>query len=64
MSDTVLPEIHGFVAPGFEPVREAFLSNWRDHDEIGAGFAVRVNGERVVDIHGGWADRKKSRDWT
>jgi CubicO group peptidase (beta-lactamase class C family) len=58
-----LPELHGHVAAGFEPVAEAFLANWADQDELGAGFAVRLGGEIVVDIHAGWADRKKSRAW-
>lgn len=64
MSTTSIPAIHGYVAPGFEAVRDAFIANWADYDEIGAGFAVRLDGELVVDLHGGWADRKKSREWT
>ncbi|MEP3073373.1 MAG: serine hydrolase domain-containing protein, partial [Maricaulis sp.] len=63
MTTDTLPAVHGSVAPGFEPVRDAFLANWSDQDEIGAGFALRIDGETVVDIHAGWADRKKSRDW-
>ena len=58
------PAIHGDVAAGFEPVRDAFAENWRFFEEIGAGFCVRLGGEIVVDLHGGWADRKKSRAWT
>jgi CubicO group peptidase (beta-lactamase class C family) len=64
MSTDTLPACRGLVAPGFEPVRDTFLANWADDDEIGAGFALSIGGERVVDIHAGWADRKKSRDWT
>lgn len=63
MTTDTLPAVHGTVAPGFEPVRDAFLANWSDQDEIGAGFALHVGGETVVDIHAGWADRKKTRDW-
>lgn len=63
MTTDTLPAVHGSVAPGFEPVRDAFLANWSDQDEIGAGFALRIDGETVVDIHAGWADRKKTRDW-
>ncbi|WP_300542536.1 serine hydrolase domain-containing protein [Maricaulis sp.] len=63
MTTDTLPAVHGHVAPGFEPVRDAFLANWSDFDEIGAGFALRAGGECVVEIHAGWADRKKSRDW-
>lgn len=61
-SDTS-PVLQGHVAAGFEPVAEAFLANWADQDELGAGFAVRLGGEIVVDIHAGWADRKKTRAW-
>ncbi|MAK63437.1 MAG: esterase [Maricaulis sp.] len=63
MTTDTLPELHGHVATGFEPVAEAFLANWSEFDEIGAGFALRLEGETVVDIHAGWADRKKTRDW-
>jgi len=58
-----LPVVQGHVAAGFEPVAEAFMANWADQDELGAGFAVRLGGEIVVDIHAGWADRKKTRAW-
>jgi CubicO group peptidase (beta-lactamase class C family) len=64
MTTDTIPHVHGHVAPGFEAVRDAFIANWSDYDEIGAGFAVRLDGELVVDLHGGWADRKKTRDWT
>ena len=64
MTNTTLPDVHGHVAPGFEHVRDVFADNWRQYDEIGAGFALRIDGERVVDIHGGWADRKKTASWT
>lgn len=63
MTTQTLPAVHGHVAAGFEPVRDAFLQNWREHDEIGAGFALRIDGESVVDIHAGWADRKQTRAW-
>ena len=60
MTTMTLPEVHGHIAPGFEHVRDVFADNWRQYDEIGAGFALRINGERVIDIHAGWADRKKT----
>lgn len=64
MTNTTLPDVHGHVAPGFEHVRDVFADNWRQYDEIGAGFALRIDGERVIDIHGGWADRKRTASWT
>jgi len=41
------------VAPGFEGVRDAFESNFAEHGEVGAGVAVYVDGEPVVDLTGG-----------
>ncbi|MEN0654327.1 MULTISPECIES: serine hydrolase domain-containing protein [Hyphobacterium] len=62
MSDK--PAIHGTTAPGFEPVRDAFAANWQTGNEIGAAFALMIDGETVVDLWGGWADRKKTLPWT
>jgi CubicO group peptidase (beta-lactamase class C family) len=49
--------IDGFVAPGWEAVRNAFAKNWVDDlGELGAGVAVYHRGQLVVDLHGGWTD--------
>ncbi|MCX7621469.1 MAG: beta-lactamase family protein [Acidimicrobiales bacterium] len=74
---TGTPEIHGSVAPGFEPVREAFAANFeRDLDplnamlagpgkcETGAAVAVFYRGQKVVDLWGGLADRRTGRPYT
>ena len=57
-------EIRGFVKPGFEAVKDAFAANFEDGAELGAGFAAILEGETVVDLQGGYADRKKTRPWT
>jgi CubicO group peptidase (beta-lactamase class C family) len=44
---------HGSVAPGFEPVREAFERNFAERGEIGAAVAAYWRGEKVVDLWGG-----------
>ena len=49
--------IHGMVASGFEPVRHVFEENFRSRGEIGAGLAVMVGDEVVVDLHGGLVAR-------
>ena len=49
--------ITGFVAAGFEPVREAFEKNFADGLEHGACFAAYLGDELVVDLRGGFADR-------
>ncbi len=51
----------GFVAPGFEPVRDAFARGLAD--ELGAGFAVIRDGALVVDLWGGFADRARAKPW-
>ncbi|MEQ9436545.1 serine hydrolase domain-containing protein [Hyphomonas sp.] len=55
--------VTGHTSAGFEPVRDAFAANFRDDGELGAGFAVMLDGEVIVDLLGGWADRQKTREW-
>lgn len=54
-----MTEIHGTVAAGFEPVREAFAAN----DEVGAAVCVYHGGEPVVDLWRGVADPATGRAW-
>lgn len=60
---TDLP-ISGHVNTGFEPVREAFEANFAEDKELGAGFSAIIDGTIVVDLIGGWADRKQTQLWT
>jgi CubicO group peptidase (beta-lactamase class C family) len=53
-----------FIAKGFEPVLAAFEQNFADDLELGAGFCALVEGEVVVDLVGGFADRAKTLPWT
>lgn len=53
-------EIHGVCEPRFEPVREAFAANFAEGKELGARFAFSVEGEIVVDLWAGWADKKQT----
>ena len=55
--------ISGFTAPGFEPVQEAFAANFSEDKELGAGFAAYLDGELIVDLRGGHADRRKEKAW-
>ncbi len=57
------PEIHGFVAPGYEGVRAAFERNLRGQDEVGAAVSVTLDGEPVVDLWAGWMDKARTRPW-
>jgi CubicO group peptidase (beta-lactamase class C family) len=59
--------MQGFVAPGFERVRDAFAHNFiRDDEygELGASLAVYQGGALVVDLADGWADAAKTKPWT
>jgi len=56
--------VEGFVAPGFEDVAEAFRQNFKKDEELGAAFAAVRDGETVVDIWGGLADRETQAPWT
>jgi CubicO group peptidase (beta-lactamase class C family) len=54
--------VHGSWAPGFAWVREAFAKNLAE-SEVGAACCVYWNGEPVVDVWGGLADRESERPW-
>ena len=56
-------EIGGFVAPGFERVADVFAGNFAERDELGAAFSAVRDGETVVDLYGGLADRESGRPW-
>ncbi|AOR35791.1 esterase [Streptomyces fodineus] len=56
--------IHGEVAAGFEPVREAFAANFDLHADIGAALCVYHDGRPVVDLWGGLTDPNAGRPWT
>jgi CubicO group peptidase (beta-lactamase class C family) len=51
---------HGLCPPRFAAVRTAFEANFAQGLELGARFALALNGEIVVDLIGGYADRAQS----
>src|SRR5258705_10202347 len=55
--------IHGTVSKGFERVREAFESNFREGGEVGAAFCLHVKSRKVVDLWGGIADSDNNTRW-
>jgi CubicO group peptidase (beta-lactamase class C family) len=56
-------DVHGFVEPGFEPVREAFIDNFRHRSELGGAVCVYRDGQKVVDLWGGFRDRSTMEPW-
>jgi CubicO group peptidase (beta-lactamase class C family) len=62
-SDEELTRCHGFVARGFEPVRDAFIDSLRSGEETGGAFAAAVAGEVIVDVWGGSRDAEGRLPW-
>lgn len=57
------PPLRGFCPPRFTPVRDAFLANFAEGEELGARFSAAVEGELVLDLMAGWADRDQTREF-
>ncbi|WP_170317311.1 serine hydrolase domain-containing protein [Acrocarpospora corrugata] len=55
--------IGGHCDPRFFRVREVFERHFAEGAELGAAFTVFLDGERVVDLWGGVADRTTGRAW-
>jgi len=55
--------IHGYVAPGFEEVKNEFIRNFTKRGENGAAFSVYYKGEKVVDLWGGYKDALTKKPW-
>lgn len=54
----------GTVTPGWEKVRQAFVENLENTEEVGAGVAVYHRGQKVVDLWGGVFDESASQPYT
>jgi CubicO group peptidase (beta-lactamase class C family) len=63
MATTTPDVVRGTVRSGFEPLRTEFARGFAERDELGAAFAVAVDGEIVVDLWGGVADATTGRPW-
>jgi CubicO group peptidase (beta-lactamase class C family) len=55
--------IHGHCDEKFARVQEEFLGNFADGSDVGASFALTVNGEFVVDIWAGYSDEAGTKPW-
>jgi CubicO group peptidase (beta-lactamase class C family) len=56
--------ISGMAHRRFEAARRAFVENFARGEELGARFSAIVDGETVVDIWAGSADRDSDTPWT
>ncbi len=53
----------GWTKDQFHDVRTAFQADLDGGAEVGASFAMTLEGETVVDLWGGWADDARTRPW-
>lgn len=56
-------DIQGTCDSRFDAVREAFERNFTEYGDVGASFAATVEGEFVVDLWAGHADKARTRAW-
>ena len=59
MSDEIV--IHGRCPEAFAPVMEVFRGAFLADEELGARFSATLDGELVLDLWAGWADRARTR---
>jgi CubicO group peptidase (beta-lactamase class C family) len=63
LKSTRSSSISGFVKPGFEAVREAFVENFERRNELGAACCIYYHGEKVVDLWGGIRNEATGEPW-
>lgn len=56
-------QVHGFADDGYGAVMDAFVANFVERHDLGAGCAAYVDGRPVVDLWGGIADARTGRSW-
>lgn len=47
----------------FRPVLDAFVANFHDRDEVGAGLCLYLGEDKLVDVWGGQADAESGDAW-
>jgi CubicO group peptidase (beta-lactamase class C family) len=55
--------VEGYVSPGFEAVREAFVENFTSRGELGGACCVYHRGDKVVDLWGGIRRKETGEPW-
>ena len=55
--------VQGYVAPGFERVKETFDENFTRRHELGGGCAAFHRGDSVVDVWGGIRNERTGEPW-
>ena len=63
MGATTTSAVEGFVARGFEAVRETFEENFAKRHELGGACCAYVNGRPAVDVWGGIRNKETGEPW-
>ena len=56
-------EVKGYTDPKFESIKDIFIENFHEFNEVGASFAVFLDKKFVVDIWGGYSNPEKTKPW-
>ncbi len=59
-----MTQINGTADEGFGKVADAFAANFDEYGDLGAAFALYVDGQPKVDLWAGTADKATGREWT
>ena len=55
--------VAGYCDPKFSQVEEIFSHSIKSGHELGASLAVEIEGEKVIDLWGGFCDEARSKSW-
>jgi CubicO group peptidase (beta-lactamase class C family) len=58
-----MSEVQGSSDAKFKRLREVFTDQLATGEDLGASVALRIDGESLVDLWGGWADETKTTPW-
>lgn len=56
--------VEGYCHARFDEVKQEFVRNFQERDEVGASVSITLNGETVVDLWGGSAVPTHGQPWT
>ncbi|GLI81013.1 hypothetical protein PoHVEF18_009382 [Penicillium ochrochloron] len=59
----IMSVIHGHCEPAFQKVRDLLEQNILAEQELGVSLCANINGQDVVNLWGGYADRARSKPW-
>ncbi|MCP8617898.1 serine hydrolase domain-containing protein [Salirhabdus salicampi] len=55
--------IEGYIDARFKKVKEAFIDNFIEYDEVGAACTIYYRGQKVVDLWGGFKNDETKEEW-